>query len=133
MVGFQETLNALENVPDEVGDVVDAEIGATCATINKKQVQRVQVDNGQAKNATRYGQTGRLKWEIVSLMPYAAYLNWGTITKVSVDAGWQEIARKFKGKGIRKTGGVMPSFFFTGPINEEVPKLIKRLKQVINK
>lgn len=46
---------------------------------------------------------------------YAPYVEFGTITRVSVPSvpvGLPEYALTFKGKGIRKTGGMFPRPFF---------------------
>lgn len=53
-----------------------------------------------------------LKAEVISAVFYSPYLEWGTITRVKVPAGEQEYAIQFKGKGIRKTGGIYPHPFF---------------------
>lgn len=129
--GVEEKIGELKELYTKIQDEVDFEIGATCEVINEKQINRIPVDNGTAKQFTKYYQVGKMDWKIGSYMKYAPYLNWGTITKVSVEQDWQDIAIKFKGKGLRKTGGITPTFFFSGPVNEEMPKLIERLKEII--
>lgn len=53
-----------------------------------------------------------LKAEIVSGAFYSPFIEWGTITRVSVPPELQGYAIQFKGKGIRKTGGLFPRPFF---------------------
>ncbi len=43
---------------------------------------------------------------------YSPYMEWGTITRVSVPPELASYAIQFKGKGIRKTGGIFPRPFF---------------------
>lgn len=43
---------------------------------------------------------------------YSPYMEWGTITRVRVPADQQAYAMQFKGRGIRKNGGVFPRPFF---------------------
>jgi HK97 gp10 family phage protein len=56
-----------------------------------------------------------LSVEVVASSEYAPYMEWGTITKVNVPnvpIGLPAYAITFKGKGIRKTGGIIPHPFF---------------------
>ncbi len=129
--GFQETLNKLEKLDNEVAQQVDDEIGASIVDMHNQMTRIVPVDNGFLKNSIKYERKGKLNWVIGAYMPYAAYLNWGTITRVKVTQFWANYAAMFKGKGIRKTGGIYPTFFFTGVIDREVPKMIKRLKEIV--
>lgn len=54
----------------------------------------------------------RLAADISSAVFYSPYLEWGTIEHVSVPVELQAYAIQFKGKGIRKTGGIIPHPFF---------------------
>jgi hypothetical protein len=57
-------------------------------------------------------------------------VEWGTITKVSVPQELQAYAIQFKGKGIRKTGGMIPRPFFfqhRGPVMAELQKNLKQV------
>lgn len=43
---------------------------------------------------------------------YSPYVEWGTIKKVSVPSDLQSYALQFKGRGIKKSGGMSPRPFF---------------------
>lgn len=70
--------------------------------------------------------------EIVSNAEYSAYIEWGTITKVSVPAELGEYAMMFKGKGIRKNGGLIPRpfFFKHGPLARQ--RIEKGIKSILS-
>lgn len=53
-----------------------------------------------------------LQVRLAAWKKYAAYLEWGTITRVVVPAGLEPYAITFKGRGIRKNGGIFPHPFF---------------------
>jgi hypothetical protein len=130
--GFQETLNKLEKMDNEVSEQVDTEIGQSLVQMQQEMIRIAPVGrSGFLKNHIKLEQKGKLNWTLGAYMPYSAYLNWGTITRVKVTSFWSNYAALFKGKGIRKTGGIYPTFFFTGVIDREVPKMIKRLKEIV--
>jgi hypothetical protein len=129
--GLQETLRKLEKLDDEIAKDVDAEIGASLNEWAGMMKQQVRVDKGFLKNSIQVEKKGLLRWVLGAYMPYAAYLNWGTITRVKVSSFWSNYAAMFKGKGIRKTGGIFPTLFFTGVVDREKPKLIDRIKKLL--
>jgi HK97 gp10 family phage protein len=69
-------------------------------------------DMGRLAQGISYMKTGALSFTIVSAQEYSPYVEWGTITKVKVPAGEQNYAIQFKGRGIKKNGGVHPRPFF---------------------
>lgn len=70
------------------------------------------VDLGVLRNSITHYSIGPLTQEIVSGAKYSAYLEWGTITRVSVPGELQFYAVMFKGRGIRKSGGIYPHPYF---------------------
>ena len=54
----------------------------------------------------------RTAFRIVSGKEYSPYVEWGTITRVNVPADLQGYAVQFKGRGIKKNGGIFPRPFF---------------------
>ena len=71
-------------------------------------------------------------YNIVAQKTYAPYQEWGTIEHVSVPGELAEYAAQFKGRGIRKRGGIRPrSFFFIhqNTIIETLRQRIENLKK----
>jgi HK97 gp10 family phage protein len=74
--------------------------------------QDAPVDFGVLRNEITYAKLNDLSFEIISGASYSPYVEWGTIEHVSVPAELQPYAILFKGKGIRKTGGIYPHPYF---------------------
>lgn len=75
---------------------------------------------------------GGLSFTPAARMSYAPYVEWGTITRVRVPVELQSYAIQFKGRGIRKKGGIypMPFFFVNTPYVEK--QIVKDLNNLIN-
>lgn len=129
--GVDEAINKLRKLDNEIAQDVDKEIGMSVVDMHNSMTRIVPVDNGFLKNSIKYERKGLMHWVIGAYMPYAAYLNWGTINRVRVTAFWSNYAALFKGKGIRKSGGIYPTFFFTGVVDREKPKMIDRIKKIV--
>lgn len=61
---------------------------------------------------------------------YAPYIEFGTGGSVQVPDGWQEIAAKFKGKGVRQIN-IKAQPFLIPNFNKEVETLKKELSQIL--
>ena len=62
--------------------------------------------------------------------PYAAYVEFGTGGTVSIPKGFEEMASKFKGKGIRKIN-LRPRPFFIPSYLEGIQQYPKELRKVL--
>ena len=131
--GLNEALRKFEKLPDEITEAVDADIEQACMDMQVMAQREVRVDKGFLKNSIRFKQEGKLKWVFGAYMKYAAYINWGTITRVKTESNWSDYAILFKGKGIRKTGGIYPTFFFSGSVDRGIRMLMKQLKTTLGK
>lgn len=96
------------------------------------------VDNGFLKNGITYGQgiadKTHCTFFVFSNAKYSPYIEWGTITKVSVPEELSNYAIQFKGKGLLKTGGITPSpFFFPQqlPVKKATELRIKALVETV--
>jgi len=73
------------------------------------------------------GLSGRV-WTNVE---YAPYVEFGTITKVDVPIELTEYALQFKGRGIRKRGGMKARPFLYPAFTAEVPKYLRAITTVM--
>jgi hypothetical protein len=88
---------------------------------------------GRLMNATNYAKMSKPhSYKIFSNTNYAAYNEWGTITKVNVPGDLVELAILYKGRGIRKTGGMKAKHYFFSQRALVIPELIKNVKRVVN-
>ncbi len=112
IVGLKELQAKVANLPKHLEKEVTAtlEAGAKMWVGNAKR-DAPKYFGGLAQSIS-YMPSGKMSFTVVSGKEYSAYMEWGTITHVSVPAELQSYAIQFKGKGIRKTGGIIPRPFF---------------------
>ena len=67
---------------------------------------------GSLAGSIRPESTGPFTVEVIAHKEYAPYIEWGTITRVQVPSELASYAMQFKGKGIRKNGGIYPRPYF---------------------
>lgn len=89
------------------------------------------VNFGVLRNQISYLKVSDLSFQIISGSEYSPYMEWGTITRVSVPAFLQAYAIQFKGKGIRKTGGVFPRPFFFPPQGQVTVQIQKGIGSIL--
>ena len=87
---------------------------------------------GNMRNAIRpiMGKSG-LSVRVYAGMSYSAYVEFGTITKVSVPPELAEYAMQFKGKGKRKNGGMPARPFLYPAFKEQFPKYVKGIETIM--
>lgn len=69
---------------------------------------------------------------VISNANYSPYIEWGTVTKVDVPGELAEYAIQFKGRGIRKNGGIIPRPFFFKQRAVIEKMLIKNINNVLD-
>lgn len=129
IVGLKELQTKLQGLPKEISKEVSAivESGAKEWVRGAKRDCKA-VDNGFLRAGISYAPVSKTGYEVVSSANYSAYVEWGTITKVDVPAELSAYAIQFKGKGIRKNGGMIPRPFFFKQRQQVKRLLEQRLK-----
>lgn len=136
--GVFVSLNGFEDLRKRIGEAVDryvpeldAEMTAVVNGFVNRAVLAAPVGDGILKNGITFARLAQLHYEIVSSAFYSAYNEWGTVTRVKVPTELQAYAIQFKGKGIKKTGGMYPHpfFFIQMPIAKE--ELLKQSLRVL--
>jgi hypothetical protein len=72
-----------------------------------------------------------LTYEVEAKAKYSAYIEFGTGGEVRIPAGYEDLAKIFKGRGVR-TVNIRPQPFLIPSYEMEKPKLIDRLKKLLN-
>jgi len=104
----------------------------------KSRLQRRTTDFGGIVSQIKVEKYSRgLTWEVTSGANYSAYVEFGTGKNVDlkdlVRAGFPEsFAMQFKGKGIKEVN-LEPQNFFYGAVANEMPKLLEKLKETLEK
>lgn len=128
--GYQELSRKLGRLADEFESEVDAEVEGVAKQFVSDAVHSAQTqgiyDEGFLVGHIRHERLAPMAFNIISGAKYSAYHEWGTITHVRVPADQQTYAIQFKGRGIKKTGGIYPRpFFFI-----QMPKAQERMKDI---
>jgi len=127
---LQKTLKAYKSFGEDMSKGVDREIGTASIRINADAIRATPVNFGflRAKNY-REIQRGRNGITAINgnAAHYAPYVEFGTVTRVQVPAGWEDYARQFKGGGVRSTGGNFPQPFFVPAYERNVDKMLKNI------
>jgi hypothetical protein len=131
--GMDKLLKKFKTIPKAVETEIDAELATISVEFVDKAVQRVPVDNGFLKNGITFQRISVMNYEVSSNAPYSAYVEFGTITMVSVPAELTTYALQFKGKGILKTGGMPARPFFFVHLPWARTEINKNLKEVVKR
>lgn len=139
---------------------IDFEFEASCLNIVAQAKIKAAKDFGKLAQQISYVKEGRLQYTIVSGSDYSAYMEFGTKDFVDIPEGWEEVAEAFKGVSINSGGltlyqaikawaqrnaidnvygvyikilhrGVYAHPYLIPAYEEEVPKLLKRIKSIL--
>jgi HK97 gp10 family phage protein len=134
--GVDRLIKHAQKYQRNVVQEVDAELAAVAVQYEDRAVRAAPVDTGFLRSKISFYKNGQLSYVVVSQAPYSAYIEWGTITRVSVPADLVDFAAQFKGRGLRKTGGIHPRpFFFIHRLwaKEELNKNLTNLQKQLLK
>lgn len=103
-INIGKLLNQIDSLGDEAQRMAVAVTNSTADSIVTDAKQRVVVDLGQLRQSigNTKASIGNNRSFIFASAPYAAYVEFGTGGLVDVPRGFEDIAIKFKGKGIRQ-------------------------------
>ena len=112
--GLTELQARLEKLPAEIKMEANAILEKGAQIFVRNAQRDAPVNFGFLRQRITYmpRPVTNLLVEMVSGAEYSAYMEWGTITRVKVPPELAAYAIQFKGKGIRKTGGIHPRPFF---------------------
>lgn len=137
-MGFSVNLTGLKDIQDALKDIggklkedVGNEINASALNIQNSAKRLAPVDLGFLRNNIALVAQNPLTYTVEARAKYSAYIEFGTGAEVNVPAGYEDLAMMFKGKG-RKTINIRPQPFLIPSFEVEVPKLIERLKKLLN-
>ena len=137
-INIGKLLNQIDSLGDEAQRMAVAVTNITADEIVTNARQRVVVDLGQLRQSigNTKASVGNNRSFIFASAPYAAYVEFGTGGLVDVPKGFEQIAIKFKGKGVkqinlRPRAFLIPSYL-TG-LQSYGPKLKKTLEVLSKK
>jgi len=99
--GLDALIKRIGKLAPEIAKEVALEVNASALAIQSKARRDVKVDNGILRNSIQLKEinTGdKIMYTVGSRLKYAPYVEFGTGGKVSIPAGFEELASGFKGK-----------------------------------
>ena len=138
LIGFKELEAKLKNAPKELKDEVGVRVqlaGESFLRLAKRSLASGMLKHPTGAlegSITKFpsGTSTQLHCEVVAQKHYAPYVEWGTITKVRVPSELASYAAQFKGRGLKKNGGISPRPFFFKHIPTVRNELIEDLKEL---
>ena len=132
LIGFKEFEDKLKSAPAKLVNEVSHEVIDAGNEFSRLAKRDAPVDLGQLRGGISSVPVAKLTVDVVSAAKHSPYIEWGTITKVKVPGELQEYAIQFKGKGIRKNGGILPRPFFFKQMPIVRKKFIERIQNVLS-
>ena len=129
---FEPVLKKFETLSQSLQDEFDAEFEEMAREYAAVAKSAAPADTGRLRGSINFGSLGgKMNYEVFAQTNYAAYQEWGTINYVSVPPDLVEVAIKYKGRGIRKRGGVKAKHYFFRHRGELNLRLLERLDNII--
>lgn len=131
LTGIKEVENALKVMDKHLRQDVGNEINASALTIMSSAKRMAPIDLGFLRGQISIEPVNDLTYEVEAKAKYSAYIEFGTGGEVRIPSGYESLAILFKGRGLR-TVNIRPQPFLIPSFETEKPKLIDRLKKLLN-
>ena len=131
LTGIKKVENALKVMDKHLRQDVGDEINASALTIMSSAKRLAPVDLGFLRGQISIEPVNDLTFEVEAKAKYSAYIEFGTGGEVRIPAGYEDLAILFKGRGVR-TVNIRPQPFLIPSFETEKPKLIQRLKKLLD-
>jgi HK97 gp10 family phage protein len=131
LTGIKEVENALKTMDKHLRQDVGDEINSSALNIMSSAKRLAPIDLGFLRGQISIEPVNDLTYEVEAKAKYSAYIEFGTGGEVRIPAGYEDLAIMFKGRGIR-TVNIRPQPFLIPSFEAEKPKLIDRLKKLLD-
>lgn len=132
IAGVKELQARLNNVSKDVHKEVLGEIKDAAQKWVAFSKRDAPIDLGKLRQNITADISPSWGASVISNANYSPYIEWGTVTKVDVPGELAEYAIQFKGRGIRKNGGIIPRPFFFKQSAVIEKMLIKNINNVLD-
>lgn len=129
--GFDAYAKRLKNAPSKLLQEADLEASAAAINIEKDAKNRAPHDLGALRASINHAKLGEGHYEVTASVNYAAYVEFGTRSRVDVPPDLTEYALQFKRSDGSGLGMAARPYLFPS-VDAEEPNFIKRLKEVLN-
>jgi HK97 gp10 family phage protein len=132
--GMEKLFKKFKYLDDVAKKEVINEFNASALKIQSDAKRNVVVDDGFLRNNIELKEiksNNRFVFTVRAKAKYAPYVEFGTGGLVEIPFGYEKIAAQFKGKNIKKIN-LKARPFLIPAFEQEKPKLIERLKKLLN-
>ena len=130
--GLERVLKKLNDLEKDLDKYVEAEVAAAARYTAGVAKGFAPVDTGKLQQSISYAKEGPLTYKVYASVPYAAYVEFGTGGLVQVPPELQEIAIKFKGRGVKKIN-LRPQPYMFPALQYGRIELLERLEDLLQK
>jgi phage gpG-like protein len=136
IAGLNEAISKIEKYRKEKAQEIVSVLDETALMIESGAKQNLTasgaVDTGRLRSSVVRLATGPYSRTVGTNVEYAAYIEFGTGSGVSIPSGLESVASQFKGKGIRKVNrGARPYLFPAA--DAERNNFIENIKKALSK
>lgn len=138
VVGLEEVLAGLKDFGQKGAEKMEDILEAASLEITAEAKTKAPFDTGKLRQSIAHAKVAPLHFKNyinAGVAPYAPFVEFGTGTTVDVPAGWEDFARQYIGKGIKKIN-LPPRPFFTTAVEKarrEIPGQVEAaIQQLTN-
>jgi HK97 gp10 family phage protein len=127
-INISKLLNQIDSFGEDAQRLAVAITNSTADDMVADAYQKAPVDLGQLRLSIGHttARVGYNKSFFFANAPYSAYVEFGTGGKVRIPSGFEELASRYKGKGIREVN-INPQPFFIPAYLQNIPIYQKKL------
>ena len=133
-INISKLLNQINSFGADAQRMAVAVTNLTADSIVSDAKQRSPVDLGQLRQSigNTTASIGNNRSLIFANAPYAAFVEFGTGGKVRIPSGFEELASRYKGKGIREVN-INPQPYFIPAYLQNIPIYQKKLVTALDR
>ena len=133
-INISKLLKQIDDFGDDAQILAVAITNVTADDMVTDAKLKAPVDLGQLRLSIGHttARVGYNKSFFFANAPYSAYVEFGTGGRVSIPKGFEELAARFKGKGIRQVD-IKPQPFFIPAYLQNIPIYEKRLVKTLDR
>lgn len=132
--GFDKLYKKFQSLENKAKQDIKNEFNASALKIQNDAKRNVVVDTGFLRNSIYLKEQGtnqKFVYTVGAKAKYAPYVEFGTGGLVTVPKGFEDFARAFRGRGVKKINLRARPFLIPAFENEKV-KLLERIKKLLN-
>jgi hypothetical protein len=130
--GIDQVVKELRKIGKDMEKLIDAETSDIADQIAGDAKRIAPANMGKLRQSIYPSKIKESNYKIVASVPYAPYVEFGTGGLVNVPVGWEDLAIKFKGKGIKQVN-LYPRPYLYPSYTKGKKDYLENLKKLLSK